>query len=224
MDPEKAARIRAAAAAAWQRVRARSARIPLRARVVLGLFLVAASLLGLHTALAPAKDSALHLKVQHSFRSAQISVWVDGELAYSGKLAGYMRKKFGLLPDSVQGSLSQTVPVPSGNHLVRVQVYTDDGSVQEETITGEFAAHSERNLSVSARRGDVALAWQGGNSVPAEASVSGGWIARYATTLFLTIAGSIISALTGFAVREVPGYLRSRQDPPPKAESATAGR
>jgi hypothetical protein len=180
--------------------------------------------MGLHTALAPARNSALHLKVQHSFRSAQISVWVDGELAYSGKLVGYMRKKFGLLPDSVQGSLSQVIPLPSGNHLVRIQVYTDDGSVQEESITGEFGAHSERNLSVSARRGDISLAWQGGNTVSTDASLSGGWIARYANTLFLTIAGSIISALTGFAVREVPGYLRSRQEPAPKAESAAAGR
>jgi hypothetical protein len=32
------------------------------------------------------KDASLRRKVQHSLRGGQISVWVDGELAYSGNL------------------------------------------------------------------------------------------------------------------------------------------
>ncbi len=202
-----------------------AARVPAKAWVVLGLSFVAAVLMALHTALAPIKNANLHIKVQHSLRSAQLSVWVDGKQEYSGKLTGSMRKKFGIFNDTVQGSLSQVVPVTAGTHAIRIQIYTDDGSVQQESITGDFAAKSERNLMVTARRGDVSLNWQGVSTALASEPVPDNWISRYANTLFLTIAGSIISALTGFAVKEVPGYIKSRvQEPPAKAESAGAGR
>jgi hypothetical protein len=62
----------------------RAARIPAKARIIFGLFLLAAVFLAIHTALT-AKDASLHLKLQHSFRSAQASVWVDDDLAYAGK-------------------------------------------------------------------------------------------------------------------------------------------
>jgi|SRR5579862_4788906 len=223
MDPNPIESVRAAAFALWQKIRSRASRLPAKAWVVLGLFLIAATLMALHTALSE-KDSNLRLKVQHSFRSAQIAVWVDGDLSYSGKLIGSVRKKYGLFSESVQGSLSQTIPISSGKHTIRVQVTADDGSSQQDTISGDFAAKSERTLSVSARHSDVSLSWQGGNVAGADSSGSGsGWLARYANTLFLTIAGSIISALAGFAVKEVPGYVKSRQEPAPKAESASAG-
>jgi hypothetical protein len=217
-------KIRTSVANFWRHSIGLAVRVPTKAWVVLGLFAVAALLMALHTALSPEKNASLHLKVQHSFRSAQIAVWVDGKQAYSGKLTGYMRKRFGLFNDSVQGSLSQVVPVTSGTHSIRVQVYTDEGSVAEESISGDFAAKSERNLTVMARRGDVSLNWQGEPTTLASAPASESWISRYANTVFLSIAGSIISALTGFAVREVPGYIKAKvQAPASKAESASAG-
>jgi hypothetical protein len=205
------------------RLRSQASRVPATVWVVLGLFLIAAVAAALHVALSE-KDSNLHLKVQHSYRSAQISVWIDGDLAYSGKLSGYAKKKLGIFSESVQGSLSQVVPVSPGNHSIRVQITGEDGSTQQESISGDFAAKSERLLSVSARHGDVSLTWQGSNTTTSQPTNAAGWISRYANTLFLTIAGSIISALTGFAVREVPGYIKSRQETAPKAESASAGR
>src|SRR5881394_3876793 len=89
----------------WQKIQLRARGLPLKAWIVLILFLVAALFMGLHTAFA-AKDSTLNLKVQHGFRSALLSVWIDGELAYSSKLTGTMKKKLGLIPESVQGNLS----------------------------------------------------------------------------------------------------------------------
>lgn len=83
MDQQSTVELRAQAAVVWQRVRTLAAGVPLKAWVVLGFFLTAALLMAVHTALS-AKDANLRLKVQHSFRSAQLSVWVDGELAYSG--------------------------------------------------------------------------------------------------------------------------------------------
>ncbi len=124
---EQIREIRAHAAALWQKARVRAARVPVKAWFVLGLFLLSAVLMAAYTAFA-GRDASLRLKVQHSLRSAQLSVWVDGDLAYSGKLTGSARKKFGLIPDSMQGSLSETLPVSSGTHQVRVRVASDDGT------------------------------------------------------------------------------------------------
>ena len=215
----------AAVSSTWQGARKQAARIPTKIWIVLWAFLAAAVFMALHTALSD-KSASLRLKVQHAFRNAQLTVWLDGERAFSGKLTGAPNKKFGLLPDSIQGNMSQILPLSSGKHLVRVQVIASDGSSQEESITGDFSRNSERTLAVTARRGDLLLNWQGEN-IPlteAEASSTPGWIGRYASTLFLTIAGSMISALTGFALRELPGQIRARQEAAPKAESIAGGR
>jgi hypothetical protein len=193
-------------------------RLPVKARVVLGLFLAAALLMAMYTALT-AKDATLHLRLQHSFHNAQVSVWVDGDFVYSGKVSGSIRKKFGLIPTaSAQGSLSQLIPVRSGQHSVRVRIEPDDATMQEESIRGDFTHNTGRDLSVSARRSGLSMSWQGTGSAPVETSSSLGWFSRYAGSFFLTIAGSIMSALTGLAIRELPARLRSPSDSAPKAE------
>ena len=126
-----------------------------------------------------------------------------------------------LIAGSVQGSLSEIVPVSSGIHQIRVQVQPEGGTSQQNTVTGDFAANTERKLSISARPGSLSLAWLG-STTPAPSSGSS-WFAHYASALFLTIGGSIVSAITGFALRELPGHIRSRQDSAVKAQSASAG-
>jgi hypothetical protein len=200
----------------WQKIRLQARGLPLKAWIVLGLFLVAALFMGLHTAFA-AKDSTLHLKVQHGFRSALLSVWIDGELAYSSKLTGVMKKKLVLIPESVQGNLSQTIPLASGTRELRVRVETPDGSVQEQTISAEFVRNGERTLFVMARRTDFSMNWQDLPVPVAESASTLGWMARYTSTLLITAAGSIISALTGYAIRELPKQIGARQTETPKA-------
>jgi hypothetical protein len=184
------------------------------ARVIAGLFLIAALFYGLHNV---SKDSILRLKVQHNFRSAQLTVWVDGSTTYSSRLTGYTKKRFGLIPDSIQGSLSDSVAINSGKHELRVRVAADDGSVEEDTISGEFASNSQRTLAVSAHRGEVTLNWQGAGAAADPADSGSTQLGRYAGTLLLTAAGSIVSALTGYAIKELPNYLRTRQASAPKA-------
>jgi hypothetical protein len=220
MNHERIAQLRAHPARLYGQARECLAHMPTNVRIILGLFLLAAVLMAAHAALST-KDASLHLKLQHDFRSADLSVWIDGDLAYSGKLKGALKRKFGLLPESVQGSLSQIVPVSSGTHQVRLRIVSEDGSAQEDNITGDFARNTERELSVSARRSALSLGWQATNT--AGPSSSPGWFTHYASTLFLTIAGSIISALTGFALRELPAHIRARQTDAPKAQSTTAG-
>jgi hypothetical protein len=214
MNPERIAQLRAKGSVLYQQARQWVVRVPLKARVVLGLFLVAAVMMAIYTALT-AKDSSLHFKVQHGFHNAQVSVWVDSDLVYSGTITGSTKKKFGFLPtDAVQGSLSQIIPVRSGPHTVRVRVAPDDATAQDDTITGDFARNGERTLSVSARHNGLSLAWQGTGAGDTESPSGFAWLSRYATSLLLTIGGSIISALTGFALRELPGRLRPTPDAP----------
>jgi translation initiation factor IF-1 len=192
-------------------------RVPVKARVVLGFFLVAAVLMAVHTALT-AKDAGLHLKVQHAFHQAQVTVWVDDDLAFSGKITGSMKKKFGLIPtDAVQGSSSQIIPVRSGEHRIRVRIEPEDATAQEDSISGEFASHAERSLLAAARRSSLSLTWQGTNAAPVETAASFTWFSRYAGSLFLTIAGSIMSAVAGYVLKELPGRLGSASNSAPKS-------
>jgi len=218
MSQERIALLRSSSALLYERVCLWTARVPTKARVVLGLFLAAAVLLGVYTALT-AKDASLHLKLQHGFHNAQVLVWVDGDLAYSGRVSGSTKKRFGLIPtDSVQGSLSEIVPLRSGQHKVHVRIEPDDATTQEDTISGFFDRNCQRDLSVSARQSGLSLSWLGTSISPTESPSSFGWFSRYAGSLLLTIGGSIISALTGYAIRELPARLRSTSEPTPKVE------
>ena len=216
-----ASNIRAQAALHWQQAMAWAVRIPVSARVVLGVFLLAAFLMAMHSTFS-GRGASLRLKVQHNMRRADLSVWVDDDLAYSGKLIGSARKKFGLIPD-VQGSMSETLPVSSGTKRVRVRVVSDDGSMQENTISGDFARNTQQTLSVIARHDDLSLDWHHPETAVSEnialsPDPSGsGWFGRYGGSLLLTVAGSIISALTGYAIKELPKQIASRQSESPKA-------
>jgi hypothetical protein len=215
MDWKRIAQIRAHTVRHYEQCRNWFARVPAMARIVFGLFLFAAVLLVLHTAMS-GKDASLHLTLQHGFRSADVSLWIDGDLSYSGKLRGSTKRKFGLIPGAVHGSLSEIVPVSAGSHQIRVRVESEDGSTQQDSLTGEFARNTERELSVSASPNRLSLAWLATHA-PGPSSGTG-WLARYAGAVFLTIGGSIISALTGFALRELPAYLRERQNSGPKVQ------
>src|ERR1700693_1814326 len=126
--------------------------------------------MAIHTAIT-AKNASLHLKLQHDFRNAQVLVWVDDDLAFSGDITGYPRKRFGLIPtDSAQGNLSQIIPVRSGQHNIRLRIEPDDAAMQEDSISGDFPNLSERDLTVFARHSGLSISWQGTGTALVEAS------------------------------------------------------
>ena len=218
MSRELIARVRVKSVVLYEQAHLWTLRIPVKARVVMGLFFVAGLIFAMHTALT-AKDASLHLKLQHSFHNAQVLVWVDGDLAYSGRVAGSNKKRFGLIPtDSVQGSLSEIIPLRSGQHKVQVRIEPDDATTQEDDISGYFDHNSQRDLSVSARRSGLSLSWLGTSSSPAETSLDFEWLSRYGGSFLLTIGGSIVSALTGYAIKELPARFRSAPDSAHKSE------
>lgn len=210
--------------------------IPGKAFLLLGLFLLAAALMAVHTAVTR-EDCSLRLKVQHGFRSARLSVWLDDGLVYSGPLIGSSkpirsgRKKVGY-SQSAEGGLSETFTVSSGAHEVRVRVAAEDGSAQENSIRGEFASHSQHTLSVVARGNDLSMNWESENPGKASPPSPGaepvqapeGWLQRYAGSLLVSVVGSIISAFAGFAIKELPKKITATRAEPPKARSASAGR
>lgn len=222
MDQNHYEQLRSKLALLWNRTRQWLLSLPFKAQIVLGIFLAAASLLALHTAFS-GKDSSLHLRLQHGFRNAQLTVFIDSHKVYSGKLVGYSKKKYALFGETVEGSLSQVLPVTSGTHEILIRVEPGDGTVQEENLSGEFVSGAGRNLTVSARHSGLKMSWEGeSEAVPTEVSAepsSPGWFSKYAGSIFLTVVGSIASAVTGFAIRELPGYLRTRQESLPKAPS-----
>lgn len=201
---------------AWARARASVSKVPRKAWIVLAVFLFAALLMAMYTRAGSRNDATLRVHVQHNFRSAKLNLWIDGNLSYSAKLSGSARKKFGLIPETVQGSLTQSVPIASGAHRVRVNIDSGDGSIHEDTIPGDFPSGGERTLNIISRRSNLAINWQGTAVAAAtvnspEPNSQSGFLQRYGGSLMMTVIGSIVSAFTGFAIREFPKQLGSRE-------------
>lgn len=214
----------------------RISRIPGKALMVLGLFLLAAALMAVHTAMTR-EDCSLRLKVQHSFLGAQLFVWLDDVQVYSGPLIGSSKpirtlKKKVRIVEPAEGSLSETFAVPAGVHEVRVRVAAEDGSVQENSTRGDFASQSQRTLFVVARGNDVSMKWESeGQGKASTASPRAepvqapeGWLQRYAGSLLVSVVGSIVSAFAGYAIKELPKKITSAADDPLKTRSASTGR
>jgi len=148
----------------------------------------------------------LHITLVHNFRSAYITIWVDDKLAYSGQTTGALRRRFGFLPGSVNGSFARVLQVPSGKHEICVKVQAlSEGFDQTAKTQVEFPTNADLTLAVVVSRHDLAVAWKGGPSELANSQPS--WYIRYASSLLMTLAGSIVSAITAFVIREIPSVL-----------------
>jgi hypothetical protein len=157
-------------------------------------------------------SASLKVQMQHSFRSAQVSVWVDGDLACSEHLTGSQRRRFGLLPAGIGGNFSRLLQVSTGRHTVKVRVTSDEGYDNTGSITGDFPADSEISLQVRPRSsGDLDMNWQGMSTMPADSGPA--WYVKYAGSLLMTAVGSLVSALMAYIVRELPNLLRRTSAP-----------
>jgi len=157
-------------------------------------------------------SASLKVQMQHSFRSAQVSVWVDGDLACSEHLTGSQRRRFGLLPAGIGGNLSRLLQVPAGRHTVKVRVTSDEGYDNTGSITGDFPQDSQVSLQVSPRRsGDLGMVWQGMSTMAAESGPA--WYVKYASSLLMTAVGSLVSAVMAYVVKQLPNLLRPASTP-----------
>jgi hypothetical protein len=157
-------------------------------------------------------NANLRVQMQHSFRSAQVLMWVDGDLACSEHLTGSQRRRFGLLPAGVGGNFSRLLQVPAGRHTVKVRVTSDQGYDNTGSITGDFLSNSEISLQVRPRNtGALDMNWQGMSTMPADSGPA--WYVKYAGSLLMTAVGSLVSALMAYLVRELPNLLRRTSAP-----------
>jgi hypothetical protein len=176
------------------------------ARFALGLAFLAAVLLGI-SALLSLPSATLKLVCRHDFRSADITVSIDGEIIHTDTVTGAVRKRFGVL-EKTEGTYTRTLPVGSGRHLVEVRLRAP-GYDHTRSIPGDFRRGKESTLSVDSGR-DLSLTWRGagsGASAAEPASSSSSWF-KYAGSVFMTIFGSIVSASIGVLVQD---FLRARK-------------
>jgi len=160
-----------------------------------------------------AKGSAtLKVQMQHSFRSGQVSVWVDGDLACTEQITGEQRRRFGLLPAGIAGNFSRILPVSAGPHMIRVRVTSDQGYDNSGSLSGDFPEGSQVQLQVRPRRsGDLGMSWQGMSTMAVESGPA--WYTKYASSILMTAIGSLVSAVMAYVIKQAPNLLRGTSAP-----------
>ena len=161
---------------------------------------------------AASANATLKVQMQYSFRSAQVSVWIDGDLACTEHIAGSTRRRFGLIPNGIGGNFSRLLPVSAGSHTVKMRVTSDDGYDNTGTISGDFPENSQTVLQIKPRRsGDLVMSWQGSSTLVGDSGSA--WYVKYASSLFMTAVGSLVSALMAYLIKELPNLLRRTSTP-----------
>jgi len=153
---------------------------------------------------AASQTATLKIQGQHSFRQAELAVWVDGDLAQKFNLTGSTRRHFGLT-STVQGSFAKSLRIPAGEHIIRVVIGVPaEGYEKDSEIAGDFETKSEHTLYVSAERkgSSPSLSWRDGLTLPKASNSTLPGYAKVVTSFLFTIGGSMLSAVIGFLVQE----------------------
>ena len=107
-------------------------------------------------------DSTLQLAIQHQFKEATLSVWIDDKLALTCPLHGGAQKHL-VLFNGVRGTDSETLQVPAGKHIVRLRAQSADQSINlSRAISAEFIGGADRTLQITFDKHNTAmrLTWQ----------------------------------------------------------------
>ena len=102
----------------------------------------------------PAKEPVVHtstiqLAVQHQFKEATLSVWIDEQLALTLALHGGTQKRL-VVFRGVRGSGSETLQVPAGSHVLRLKAKSADQSIDlSKTISANFIGGDDKTLQVT---------------------------------------------------------------------------
>ena len=92
----------------------------------------------------------LKISIEHHFKDAKVSLFVDDKLSYAHSLHGATKKRLVVFGGSVQGNDTQIVSIPAGEHRLRVQVQSGAESFDHSTtILGTFAADEQRTLRIN---------------------------------------------------------------------------
>jgi serine/threonine protein kinase len=93
--------------------------------------------------------STIELAVQHQFKEATLSVWIDEQLALTVALHGGTQKRL-VVFHGVRGSGSETLQVPAGSHVLRLKAKSADQSIDlSKTISANFIGGDDKTLQVT---------------------------------------------------------------------------
>jgi serine/threonine-protein kinase len=94
------------------------------------------------------KTAKLDIRCRHSFRAADLLVWVDGHLICEERLSGTVKKRLVLIKKT-RGSFSNTLAVAPGRHVIRVQVASRQaGYNQTKEVEGEWVPKGKKTLEI----------------------------------------------------------------------------
>ena len=190
-------------------LRLRFRKMPLWTRYGVTTIVLIAIILAVYAAV-PVEQAHLQIICQHSFRSAQFSVLVDGSAVYSSNMNVASKKRLGILPKAQSGPevFSKLIDVPTGRHVVQVHITApDEGFDQARSAVADFTTHRESILQVNAtRRNALAVNFDGstasavpttGQSTPDSHPLPTGGI-----TIVFSILGTMLSDSVSFLVQE----------------------
>ncbi len=106
--------------------------------------------------------ATLELAVQHQFKEATLSIWIDDQLALTRPLHGGTQKHL-VVFNGIRGVGSESIQVPAGTHTLRLRAQTSDQSIDlSKTVSAEFVGGGVKNLQVTFDRHNTAmrLSWQ----------------------------------------------------------------
>ncbi len=119
----------------------------------------------------------LEIEVDHQFATANLSIWVDDQLAYVHRLEGLDKKRL-IVFHHVQGHEIHAMQLAPGKHHLRVEVTSDRGAAtkdngsptelssgsrsfdQSNTVEGDFASGQEHVLHIIFKHGEMNLSLQ----------------------------------------------------------------
>jgi hypothetical protein len=200
----------AAVPSRWRALRLRFSKMPLWIRYGAITILLIAMIFAVYAAL-PAEQARLQLICQHNFRSAQLSVLVDGSIVYNSNLNAASKKRLGILPKGQSGPeiFSKLIDVPMGRHIVQIHISApDQGFDQARSAAADFTPDRETILQINAtRRNALALKFDGASSsatTPTNASSApeSHPVPRNGITIVFSILGTMLSASISFLVQE----------------------
>jgi len=200
----------------WRALQRRFSRMPRWTRYGAITVLLIISIFAVYAAI-PAESARLQLICQHSFRSAQLSVLVDGSVVYSGNLGTASKKRLGILPKGASGpeAFSKVIDVPTGKHVVQVRISAPgEGFDQARSATADFAPERESIVAINATRRNTLVVSLDGPSVESAATASESHpIPRGGMTVLFSILGTMLSASISFLVQEFWRSHKNRVTP-----------
>ncbi len=106
--------------------------------------------------------STVELAVQHQFKDATLTVWVDDQLTLTRPLHGGAQKRL-VVFNGVKGMQSETLKIPAGKHTLRLRAQSADQTVDlSKTISADLAGGDDKTLQVTFDKHNTAMrvTWQ----------------------------------------------------------------